>query len=270
MKFRIFALLPLTLLLSLCNSRDNSAPQALPESLTASTQMLDTLVLNFSGKRALPENKKEFIMDFCHHILHENAKILAMREQVSAAKALYHKSLLTSKHCHFLQEAAKMYDLVDSNYSLKNINGNHFDQLLKRVDIVPGKMVISQAIVESNWGQSRFAKEGNSYFGIHCYSDGCGIAPQNATGFWLESYPNIDECIAGYLHFINTKRSMSNVRNTRYKMRQSGDNLEPTPLINALGNYAETGDAYHQQLRAVIKYYIPDNFPDHCNDYVCL
>jgi len=39
--------------------------------------------------------------------------------------------------------------------------------LIRRVDIVPNSLAISQAIIESNWGRSRFARKGNNYFGVH-------------------------------------------------------------------------------------------------------
>jgi len=38
-------------------------------------------------------------------------------------------------------------------------------ELLRRVDIIPPPLLISQAANESAWGTSRFAKLGNNLFG---------------------------------------------------------------------------------------------------------
>ena len=36
-------------------------------------------------------------------------------------------------------------------------------------EYVPSELVLAQAILESNWGNSRFAKEGNNYFGMRTW-----------------------------------------------------------------------------------------------------
>ena len=38
-----------------------------------------------------------------------------------------------------------------------------------RIDIIPASLVIAQAANESAWGTSRFARNGNNYFGIWCF-----------------------------------------------------------------------------------------------------
>ncbi|MDZ7684220.1 MAG: glucosaminidase domain-containing protein [Gammaproteobacteria bacterium] len=56
-------------------------------------------------------------------------------------------------------------------------------ELLQRVDVVPASLVIAQAAKESGWGTSRFAREGNNFFGIWCFYEGCGMLPlQRAPG----------------------------------------------------------------------------------------
>ena len=56
-----------------------------------------------------------------------------------------------------------------------------FNEMLKRVDIIPISLVLAQAANESSWGESRFAKKGNNYFGMWCYTPKCGIVPQKKT-----------------------------------------------------------------------------------------
>ncbi|MDP0596589.1 MAG: glucosaminidase domain-containing protein, partial [SAR86 cluster bacterium] len=59
-----------------------------------------------------------------------------------------------------------------SRYRVKNPATQ--EELLKVIDILPPSLVLAQAANESNWGRSRFAKDFNNYFGIWCFSEGCG------------------------------------------------------------------------------------------------
>ena len=53
---------------------------------------------------------------------------------------------------------------------------NTLDELLIKVDKVPVSLALAQAAIESGWGTSRFAQEGNALFGQWTY-DGEGIKP---------------------------------------------------------------------------------------------
>jgi hypothetical protein len=56
--------------------------------------------------------------------------------------------------------------------------------LRRRLDIIPASLVLPQAALESGWGTSRFALEGNNLFGMRTYAkDSDGIAPASASGF---------------------------------------------------------------------------------------
>ena len=130
------------------------------------------------------------------------------------------KGVLSKKDSDFLKKISASYDLSPQMFLVDSLFANDSEDLLNRVDFIPSKLVLAQAIVESEWGKSRFAIEGNNYFGIHCYKPGCGMAPAGATGFWLESYPSVAEGVRGYLLFLNTKRSMKRFRNIRAKTRK--------------------------------------------------
>ena len=41
-----------------------------------------------------------------------------------------------------------------------------YNSILIEADRMPINLVVAQAILESSWGQSRFAREGNNLFGI--------------------------------------------------------------------------------------------------------
>ena len=47
--------------------------------------------------------------------------------------------------------------------------GSCSDKIQDGIDLIkkiPKKLIVAQAIIESNWGRSRFAEDFNNYFGI--------------------------------------------------------------------------------------------------------
>ena len=48
--------------------------------------------------------------------------------------------------------------------------------MLNKINSIPISLILAQAIIESGWGASRFAQEGNALFGQWTY-DGEGIKP---------------------------------------------------------------------------------------------
>ena len=53
------------------------------------------------------------------------------------------------------------------------------DELLRRVAPIPVSIALAQAAIESGWGQSRFALEGNALFGQWVWNDKLGIKAAN-------------------------------------------------------------------------------------------
>ena len=54
-----------------------------------------------------------------------------------------------------------------NKYGVENLFDR--DEFLKRVDVIPISLALSQAAVESGWGKSRFAREANNLFGHWTY-----------------------------------------------------------------------------------------------------
>ena len=89
------------------------------------------------------------------------------------------------------------------------------NQLLERVDIVPASLVLAQSANESGWGTSRFAVEANNYFGIWCFSSGCGLKPRSRDdGMTHEvaSYGSVQQGVTAYMHNINTHGAYRDLR----------------------------------------------------------
>ncbi len=142
-----------------------------------------------------------------------------------------------------------------SKYRVKNPATQ--EELLKVIDILPPSLVLAQAANESNWGRSRFAKEFNNYFGIWCFSKGCGIIPKeramNAT-HEVASFNSLQENVDYYMFNINRSYAYEELRLIREKQRNDMMPIKGIVLAEGLGNYAFPGNEYIDSIKSVIQY----------------
>jgi Bax protein len=127
--------------------------------------------------------------------------------------------------------------------------------LLSRVDIIPPSMVIAQAAIESGWGTSFFAQEGNNLFGEWCFKKGCGIVPSRRAAsatHEVRKFDSIEDSINSYYRNINTHNAYRNLRDLRTKLRNSKDAFTGHALVTGLGKYSGRGEVYISEVRALI------------------
>jgi len=131
------------------------------------------------------------------------------------------------------------------------------EELLKVIDILPPSLILAQAANESNWGRSRFAKDFNNYFGIWCFSEGCGVIPKERdTGATHEvaSFNSLEECIDYYVLNINRSYAYEELRLIRENQRNNLQPIQGIVLAEGLGNYAFPGIEYIDTIKSVIQY----------------
>jgi len=129
------------------------------------------------------------------------------------------------------------------------------EELLLHVDEVPVSLALAQAAKESGWGTSRFAREGNNFFGEWCFSPGCGIVPASrAPGkiHEVEAFDSPAESVASYTRNINTHNGYKSFREARKRQRSRDDALSGVELAGELSRYSERGAAYVTELRQLI------------------
>ena len=68
--------------------------------------------------------------------------------------------------------ASLVIDMMQSDLKL-------FKNLKQRINVIPTSLALAQAIVESGWGQSRFALEGNAIYGQWTTNEQKGIVPED-------------------------------------------------------------------------------------------
>ena len=95
---------------------------------------------------------------------------------------------------------------------------DYLEKRMKKEDIIPRKLLLAQAALESNYGRSRYAKEGNNLMGIYQFKNlHTGMVPSqnpNAT-FRVAKFKSKCHSIEYYMNLLNTKDSYKSFRNER-------------------------------------------------------
>ena len=121
---------------------------------------------------------------------------------------------------------------------------------------MPEWLALMQAANESAWGTSRFAREGNNFFGQWCFRKGCGIVPsRRAKGATHEvaAFKSPAESVRAYMHNLNTGKAYRYLRKIRTGLRRQGKPLTAEVLAAGLDHYSERGHAYVEDLRRMIR-----------------
>ena len=132
----------------------------------------------------------------------------------------------------------------------------NWDKLLERVDAIALELSLAQSADESAWGQSRFARQGNNFFGQWCYTKGCGIVPAQRTrgsNYEVASFDSVNHSVRSYIKNINTGRVYAKLRNIRRDNRAAGK--QPDALAQATGliKYSQRREKYVKEIRLMIR-----------------
>ena len=208
----------------------------------SSTRIVKNNLENFSIK----DRKKKFIAELFPVIHSANQDIIEKRNIFFEIE-----KKIQSNNLNVL-EAAILKKLFNE-YKVKN---NDLAELKKRIDIVPISLAIAQAAIESGWGTSRFAQEGNAYFGqkiIGIKVD--GIRPNDSENplIKVRIFENLNDSVKAYLNNLNTHFAYKNFRKSRNELRSFGRTLEGEVLANQLKKYSELGNEYINNVQEIIR-----------------
>jgi Bax protein len=199
--------------------------------------------LDMTHLKGVKDKKKRFF-DFMRPIVNaENEKVLEVRKRLIAAKK-------NKNDTAFVAEIAESYS-VDWEAGKDN-----WTKLLERVDAVALEVVLAQSANESAWGQSRFAKQGNNFFGQWCYKKGCGIVPKKrdaGTHHEVASFKSVNDSVRSYIKNINTGRVYAPLRTIRRQDREQGKAASAYDQAGGLIKYSQRRAAYVKEIRSMIK-----------------
>ena len=105
---------------------------------------------------------------------------------------------------------------------------------------VPREITIAQAVIESDYGRSRFAEQGNNLFGVRTWDlKTPHIKPFNDKNsiFGLKVYETKCDSVKDYIRILNTGSAFEEFRELRFKMLKK-DNIDPLLLVEKLKRFA--------------------------------
>jgi len=120
---------------------------------------------------------------------------------------------------------------------------------------VPKEILIAQAALETGWGSSRFANEGNNLFGIRTFNkDSEWLLPitwdQNKwIGWGVKVYDSKCDSVKDYVRILNEVFAYEKFRELRKQ------NADVYTLVDTLDKYA-TKPQYRELVKNIIKYNI--------------
>lgn len=208
----------------------------------------DIAVPDFGGIADVREKKNTFFNFMKPLVEGENDRILASRQRILE---LSNKPAVSASEREFLLELAKRYGMKDTG----SIDGAFFEELLARVDIIPVSLALVQSANESGWGTSRFALQGNNYFGQWCFSKGCGIVPgsrPDGQTYEVRKFEDVVASVRSYIHNLNTHFKYESMRELRESRRLSGRPVTGPVLAQGLYGYSIRGIDYVEELVSMI------------------
>lgn len=167
-----------------------------------------------------------------HDIKRTRAWAIMIKDKISAGLQLSSEEKLFLNH---LKEKYRTDDL---------------SKLITRLNIVPRRIVLAQAALESGWGTSRFFVEGNNTFGIWTFKPHSGIKMLRYK-VWLAKYDSVLQSVEDYFYNINVGWAYEDLRRMRLQKP------DPLKLVSHLDRYSILKKEYIKRLRRTM---VSNNF----------
>jgi len=229
------------------------APEALTPPAPVVKKPLPAELPDFAAIPIVYEKKKAFFSFMEPLIDAENDIIMARRHRLIQ---LHDKESCTPDEQAWLTDLAATYRL--SPFSPDSAEDR--EALLSRVDMIPLSLAMAQAANESAWGTSRFAREGNNFFGQWVFGKGKGMVPKNRTegaSHEVARFDSVSDSVRGYLHNLNTLWAYESLRDLRREQRAKGEEPDGVTLAMGLERYSSRGEAYILEIQQLIRFNAP-------------
>ncbi len=116
---------------------------------------------------------------------------------------------------------------------------------------VPYEMILGQAALESGWGTSRFATEGNNLFGIRTWTESdphlLPVGVEKWPGWGVKLFASKCDSVKYYIDLLNNHSAYEDFRKLRLKTN------DPIALIKTLDKFSTTADYDKRVIRMIKK-----------------
>jgi uncharacterized FlgJ-related protein len=213
---------------------------------------------------SVADKKKLFFRLIAPIVLRINELILEDRARAKKlTRRLAQGQSVTPGDQAWLTELAVKYKVLES--TSERLDSDGFAEMLMRVDVVPPSLSLAQAASESGWGTSRFAEEGNSLFGQWTWGKGLKPSEQRTSelgDYRIAAFDSTAQAAYSYALNLNTGHAYHDLRLKRAELRRKNLPISGTVLAETLVNYSERGQAYVDDLKALIRNNRLDNADD--------
>jgi Bax protein len=209
---------------------------------------------DFAAIDSIPERKSAFFEFLKPYVDEANEAVERDRQRLGVLQRRLVNGPLGRRDACWLQEFAEEYNLASQRS--RKVQEAIVQELLMRVDIVPPSLALAQAALESGWGTSRFAREGNNLFGIWCYKPGCGIVPKHrpvGASYEVARYKSPEKSFLAYMQTLNGNTAYREMWLLRNDLRENGDEINGAILAGGLYRYSQEGDRYIAKVRGLIR-----------------
>ena len=192
---------------------------------------------------ATPAQKESFIKMTLPLILAANEEIGMRRAAIKRAARANDRGAL--------EKWAQLYRIDVDKRSTQDLK----DAILLHADVIPVSLALAQGAVESGWGTSRFAVQGNALFGQWAWKESAGLKPLQASNdrAVVRSFPNLFGSVRAYMHNLNTHPTYGDLRRKRARLADRDERGKGYALAGNLDRYAEIGTKYVDKLRTIIR-----------------
>ena len=196
-----------------------------------------TLPADFNKLKDENSRHALFIKILAPLALRLNGEILDERRRIEAVyKSFLAEGTLSADREKFVEEKAAKYDIFTRlkghpRYKLL------LKELLERVDIIPPSVMITAAALETNWGTSRPALEGNALYKKLEWHTQKGLKPQDEKeddSYRIKIYPDLYASMSDFALKLNSQPAFKTMRRLRREVLSRGSTLQGTMLAHTL------------------------------------
>ncbi|MCB5161604.1 glucosaminidase domain-containing protein [Marinomonas algarum] len=206
---------------------------------------------DFAAITDVKTRKKAFFEFLTPFVNEKNTLILEDRKRLTTLLNKVDKLSQQDKQWISKRRKDQRLDVLEK-YTKEDINA-----LLNRLDIIPVSLVLAQSANESAWGTSRFATQGNNFFGQWCFRKGCGLVPESRDSdadHEVRKFNDARESVFAYIDNLNTNAAYKKLRAIRLALREAQQTITGLELVHGLEHYSERGQAYVDEIEGLINY----------------
>lgn len=209
---------------------------------------------DFKSYTDVVKKKHDFFNYMLPLIQQTNRATRAERDRLLAIDA---STTLAAKERVLVQQLAKKYRVTIDPTADDLLSQDVKVELLIKIDAIPPSLILAQSANESAWGTSRFATQANNYFGIWCFTEGCGLTPKlrdEGLHHEVAYFESVQDGVNYYVRTINSHPAYRDLRAIRQQQRQKRNAVKGHALAEGLMKYSERGIEYVQEIQAMIRY----------------